>query len=64
MGGLKLSEVIKGLQDVLDEEGDLECFYAIDDEGNAFNPVYSHACDACPEEYGIDSDAKKVCIIN
>jgi len=36
---MKLTEYIKGLQDLLEEHGDLDCYYAIDDEGNSYQKV-------------------------
>ena len=33
---MKISEHIRSLQNMLDEYGDLECYYAIDEEGNGF----------------------------
>jgi hypothetical protein len=36
---MKLSEYIKSLQDFLKENGDMNCFYAIDDEGNGYQQV-------------------------
>lgn len=37
---MKVSEMIKNLQEFMDEHGDLDCYYAVDDEGNDFKPVY------------------------
>jgi hypothetical protein len=36
---MKLSEHIKACQSILDEHGDIECYYAIDEEGNAYHTV-------------------------
>ena len=36
---MKLSEYIKNLQSFMNEYGDLDCWYAIDDEGNGYHPV-------------------------
>ena len=36
---MKVSEMIKNLQGFLEKNGDLECWYAIDDEGNGFKTV-------------------------
>lgn len=33
---MKLSEYIDGLKTFLNNYGDLECYYAVDDEGNYF----------------------------
>lgn len=32
--------MIKNLQFFLEEYGDVECWYAVDDEGNAYHPIY------------------------
>ena len=37
---MKISEMIKNLEAVMLANGDLECYYAVDDEGNAYHPVY------------------------
>ena len=37
---MKISEMIKNLQEFMAEHGDLECWYSEDDEGNAYHPVY------------------------
>lgn len=36
---MKLSEYIAGLQKFLDENGDMDAYYAADDEGNAYQQV-------------------------
>lgn len=36
---MKLSEYIKKLQEFLDENGDMDAYYAADDEGNAYQGV-------------------------
>ena len=36
---MKLSEYIKGLKNFLKQHGDLQAYYASDDEGNLFNKV-------------------------
>ena len=41
---MKLSEYIKGLQEVLNDSGDLECYYARDDEGNGYQQVGFNGC--------------------
>jgi len=40
MKPVKISRLIKNLQEILEERGDLNLVYSIDDEGNAFNYVY------------------------
>ena len=37
---MKISEMIKNLQEFMAEHGDLDCWYATDDEGNAYHEVY------------------------
>ena len=37
---MKITEMIKGLQEVKEKYGDLECWSAVDDEGNGYNKVY------------------------
>lgn len=37
---MKISEMIKNLQNLMEENGDLECWYAVDDEGNAYHRIY------------------------
>jgi hypothetical protein len=37
---MKISEMIKNLEEFKAEYGDLDCWYATDDEGNAHHKVY------------------------
>jgi hypothetical protein len=37
---MKVSEMIKNLVEFITNYGDLECYYAVDDEGNDCHPVY------------------------
>lgn len=37
---MKVSEMIKNLQEFMEENGDIDCYYAVDDEGNDYKPVY------------------------
>lgn len=37
---MKISEMIKNLQEFMVEHGDLDCWYATDDEGNDYHEVY------------------------
>ena len=48
---MKISEMIKNLQQFMEWHGDIECYYAIDDEGNAYRPVYY-----TPSKYYVDAD--------
>ena len=57
---MKLSKYIEGLQEILESRGDLDCYYAIDDEGNGYQKVvysgtifYIHECDR--GDYRLDS---------
>lgn len=36
---MKVSEMIKNLCDFIEKHGDLECWYAKDDEGNGYQEV-------------------------
>lgn len=36
---LKISDVIEGLKNIQQEHGDLECYFATDDEGNSYYEV-------------------------
>lgn len=48
---MKVSEMIKNLQDFINENGDLECWCAKDDEGNGYQKIYY-----TPSMYYVDSD--------
>ena len=37
---MKISEMIKNLEAVMLTNGDLECWYAEDDEGNGYYPIH------------------------
>ena len=37
---MKVSEMIKNLQEFMYKHGDLECWYAEDDEGNGYQKVH------------------------
>jgi hypothetical protein len=37
---MKISDMIRNLYAFLKENGDLECWYAADDEGNEYRPIY------------------------
>lgn len=50
---MKVSEMIKGLQEFMADHGDLECYYAIDDEGNAYRPIYY-----TPSKYYVGEDGE------
>ena len=73
---MKISEMIENLKEFMDEHGDMDCYYAVDDEGNDFHEVYysptlmfSNGYDLWSqrdiEEDGEDiDDFEKVCIVN
>lgn len=50
---MKISKMIKNLQEFMDKHGDLECWYATDDEGNGHYKVYYD-----PSLYYVDSDGE------
>lgn len=37
---MKISEMIKNLEEFMDEHGDIDCWYAKDDEGNGYQEIY------------------------
>ena len=37
---MKVSEMIKNLQEFMEENGDIDCYYAEDDEGNGYKAVH------------------------
>jgi hypothetical protein len=39
---MKISEMIENLKKFKDKHGDIECWYAVDDEGNDYKRVYFH----------------------
>lgn len=75
---MKISEMIKNLQQFMEEHGDLDCYYAIDDEGNGYSPIcydpslmYTNEYDDVFSERDfaeIDEDDKEdltpICIVN
>lgn len=48
---MKISEMIKGLQEFMKDHGDLECWYAVDDEGNGYQEVHY-----TPSKYYVSED--------
>ncbi len=49
---MKVSEMIKNLQEFMQENGDVECWYAVDDEGNNYFRVYYSPTLYYANEYG------------
>lgn len=75
---MKVSEVIENLQNFMEKHGDINCWYAVDDEGNAHHPVYFKPSRAYyNDDYGMmyeeedlaycglhRNDVELVCVIN
>ena len=75
---MKISEMIKNLQEFKAEHGDLDCWYAKDDEGNGYQEVFYDPSFYYVNEYGdvyqqedfdeMDeddrADLKPICIVN
>ena len=74
---MKISQMIENLQTFMSEHGDLDCYYAVDDEGNAYYKVYYEPAlyymskygdiyssrDVEDEEEDTD-DFEKICVVN
>lgn len=75
---MKISEMIKNLREFMAENGDLECWYAKDDEGNGYQEVhyepslyyvnkdgevYQNIEDFDLEEVYVD-ELRQICIVN
>lgn len=69
--------MIKNLQKFMTEHGDIECWYATDDEGNAYHPIYFTPSKYYTDEDGEvyqsedleycnldEEDVKPICIVN
>lgn len=75
---MKISDMIKNLYAFMDEHGDVDCWYAADDEGNEYNRVYFKPSllyvndydDVFREEDIADEDPEdvgeltKICVVN
>ncbi|MBQ8570308.1 MAG: hypothetical protein IJ444_02220 [Kiritimatiellae bacterium] len=75
---MKISEMIKNLQEFMEEYGDLECWYASDDEGNEYHKVYYEPSLLCVDKYDGEihtledvgwigapiEDYDKICVVN
>lgn len=48
---MKISEMINNLQEFMEEHGDIDCWYAVDDEGNGYQEIYFD-----PSKYYVDED--------
>ena len=74
---MKISQMIENLQSFMSEHGDLDCYYAVDDEGNDYHEVYYEPSlyfinqyrdiyssrDVEYEEEDIE-DFEKICVVN
>ena len=70
---MTISQLIKNLQRLMAEKGDLECWYAVDDEGNGYHPLsYEPSFMYMDEDYEMynvedvddENDYEMVCIVN
>lgn len=71
---MKISEIIKNLQSFMSEHGDLDCYYAEDDEGNCYHEVYYKPSLFYKNDYGNIfsyvqnqeniAELKKNCVVN
>ena len=50
---MKISEMIKNLQEFMNENGDLNCYYAVDDEGNGYGKIHY-----APSKYYVSEDGE------
>ena len=55
---MKISGMIKNLQELMEKHGDLDCWYAVDDEGNGYQKIhyepvlyYVPKCDSVYADY-------------
>ena len=49
---MKVSEMIKNLQEFMAENGDIDCYYAGDDEGNSYKDVHYSPTLMYVDKYG------------
>jgi hypothetical protein len=75
---MKISEMIEKLQELKDWHGDVECWYAVDDEGNGYSKIHYSPSIYYVNEYGdvmqsgdlVDEDSEDIedltpiCIVN
>lgn len=69
---MKISQMIKNLQTILSDYGDVDCWYAVDDEGNAYHPINwapsiyyaNHYGDVFQEEDLKDEDPEDIAELN
>ena len=74
---MKISQMIKNLQEFKKKHGDLDCWYAVDDEGNDYHEVYwspslcylgnDEVYSNIEDVYDCDlepEDVQEICIVN
>lgn len=74
---MKVSQMIKNLQEFKKKYGDLDCWYAVDDEGNDYHEVYwppslcylgdDEVYSNMEDAYDCDlepKDVQEICIVN
>ena len=63
---MKISELVKNLQEILEKYGDLDLITAIDDEGNGFNEIYFEPSIGYYEDHEFDQDVSEInaCCVN
>ena len=71
---MKVSEMIKNLQDFMNEYGNVDCYYAVDDEGNDFKKIHYTPSPFYVDEDGYiyspedaednEDDFELVCVVN
>ena len=62
---MKITELMHQLRQIKKKHGDLECIYAIDDEGNDHHPVHFHPTPMKKDIHGFRSEEDKpkfICI--
>lgn len=68
---MKISDVIRGLQEVLEQEGDLGVYHSLDDDKDGYGRIWEapSVCYMCDKyiTYGENEksvDVEKICTIN
>ena len=56
----KISDVIKRLQEVMKQHGNLPCVYACDEEGNSYSHVYYDATPGTFDDGDFDVDSNNI----
>ena len=65
---MKITELIKNLEEFKEKNGDLECWYASDPEGNdhfplEFTPTKAYIIEGEGVSYS-NTEGEKICVIN